>query len=707
MRTQSSVQPNQQPEESTMKKMLFSLLVAASCFAQTTPFIDPGFERNLLNELSGDMAYDNLRWLAHWHRTSGSNDYHQAALFIERKAKEYGLEDVRIVRHKASAPGWSATMGELWVIEPTPMKLGSYAEYAVALSTNSRTTHVTAELIDVGAGISENDYAGKTVTGKIVLTSSNPGAVMNEAVWKRGALGIVSYFYHTFPRLSDMVERPDQVAWTGIPLKNEEGKEGTFGFMISPRKGKMLQELLKKGPVTVRVDIEASFADSAWEEYVEGWIRGSSIKDQQIWLTAHLQEEKPSYNDDGSGSVNILEIGRTLVRLMKEGKIQRPRRDIRFFWADEISSEYQYFMDHPEDRKKILVNINQDMVGAKQSLGSRIQHITRTPYSIPSYLSDVVENIATYVILGNTHFLNTSGAGQAQPYTRPILSHLGSRERYGAMVVPYFNSTDHLVFNEGAIGIPGVTLTNMPDDFIHSTDDDAFQIDQTQLKRNAFIAAAAAWYIANATDEDIPVLASEVYHTALKRINQDLLAARDYIITNKAKDLARAYRASSNLIEQAFIREGRALESTRVFAGKSSSANRYVDNAKRALTALQPMMVDALNDFYRSATGKTPPPLSLNAREQQLSKKIPINNPNLTEYFTNRQKVGPVPGLHREMRYEAFNFVNGVNSYLDIFKAVQAEAISAGEFLYGTVKLEDIETLLDKAVEAKALFLKK
>jgi hypothetical protein len=504
-----------------------------------------------------------------------------------------------------------------------------------------------------------------------------------------------------------MIERPDQVAWAGIPQKNSEGKEGTFGFMVSPRKGKMLQEMLKKGAVTVKVDIEASFQDSAWEEYVEGWIRGSSIPNQHVWLTAHLQEEKPSYNDDGSGSVNILEIGRTLVRLMKEERIQRPKRDIRFFWADEISSEYQYFMDHPEDRAKGLVNINQDMVGAKQSLGSRIQHITRTPHSIPSYLSDIVENMTDYVIRGNTHFLNTSGAGQPQPYSKAILSHLGSRERYGAMVIPYFNSTDHLVFNEGAIGIPGVTLTNMPDDFIHSSDDDAFQIDQTQLKRNAFIAAASAWYIANAGESEVPVVASEVYHTAIKRINQDVLAARTHILFNKTKDPDNAYRAGRNLIEQAFIRESRALESVRVFAGKSNTANRFIDNSKRNLAALQPKMLDALNEFYRSSTGKSIPGLSMSPKERELSRKIPVNNTNLTEYFTNRQKVGSVPGLHREMRYEVFNFVNGINSYVDIFKAVQAEAMSAGEFLYGTVKLEDVDTLLDRAVEAKVISLKK
>ena len=185
--------------------------------AQTSPFIDAKIEQYLVNELSGDGAWDNMRWLSHYHRMSGSGEYHESALFIEKKAKEYGLEDVKIVRHKATTPGWSPTLGELWVVEPTEIKLGSNAEYAVALATNSRTTHVKAELVDVGAGVADTDYVNKDVKGKIVLTSSGPGAVMNQAVWKRGALGVVSYLYQTFPRTSNMVERPDQVAWSGIP----------------------------------------------------------------------------------------------------------------------------------------------------------------------------------------------------------------------------------------------------------------------------------------------------------------------------------------------------------------------------------------------------------------------------------------------------------------------------------------------------------
>ena len=37
-----------------------------------------------------------------------------------------------------------------------------------------------------------------------------------------------------------------------------------------------------------------------------------------------------------------------------------------------------------------------------------------------------------------------------------------------------------------------MTLTNWPDEFIHSNYDDLWQMDATQLKRNAFIVAATA-----------------------------------------------------------------------------------------------------------------------------------------------------------------------------------------------------------------------
>ena len=37
---------------------------------------------------------------------------------------------------------------------------------------------------------------------------------------------------------------PDQLAWTRIPIAPPAGKEGTFAFNLSPRKGEQLKKVL-------------------------------------------------------------------------------------------------------------------------------------------------------------------------------------------------------------------------------------------------------------------------------------------------------------------------------------------------------------------------------------------------------------------------------------------------------------------------------
>lgn len=62
--------------------------------------------------------------------------------------------------------------------------------------------------------------------------------------------------------------------------------------------------------------------------------------------------------------------------------------------------------------------------------------------------------------------------------------------------------------------------------------------------------------------------------------------------------------------------------------------------------------------------------------------------------------------LHPTMRTELLNFVDGKRSYLDIYKALQAEALAAGSWYYGVVKLQDVIKVLDANIEAGAMRLK-
>ena len=53
----------------------------------------------------------------------------------------------------------------------------------------------------------------------------------------------------------------------------------------------------------------------------------------------------------------MLDIGRTIKRLVTEGKIPQPKRDIIFWWVDEISSEYQYFRDYPDEARALFIDM--------------------------------------------------------------------------------------------------------------------------------------------------------------------------------------------------------------------------------------------------------------------------------------------------------------------------------------------------------------
>ncbi len=116
------------------------------------------------------------------------------------------------------------------------------------------------------------------------------------------------------------------------------------------------------------------------------------------------------------------------------------------------------------------------------------------------------------------------------------------------------------------------------------------------------------------------------------------------------------------------------------------------------------MLVGDLRAYFQQTYGKNPESVGLTAVEASAAKKVPVNASPLGEYFTNRGKIPFQAGgdLHGLMRSEVYNFIDGKRSYYDIYKAVKAEAMAAGSWYYGTVSLEDVASLLDAGVTAKA-----
>ena len=464
---------------------------------------------------------------------------------------------------------------------------------------------------------------------------------------------------------------------------------------------------------------------------VEGRLKGTDPSLPEIVLTAHLQESKFSANDDQSGVASILEIGRTLARLVAEGKIPRPRRGIRFWWADEIHSEYRYFADHPDEAKRVLANLNQDMVGARQSTGGRVQHMTRTPWVRPSFLADIEESILEMVVAGNTGYLS---AFQAQsippgvPFSKPIFSRLGTREPFHARAVPYFSNTDHMVFNDSWVGVAGTTLTNWPDEFIHSSADDVWQIDATQIERNAFIVAATALWLANAGEAEASRTASYVAGRALGRIGRDFTVGLARV-ASAAPPRDEDYRAAANLLATSLEKEIAAVRSVAALAPVTEEIlHPRVAALEQSAREMQAILVST----FQELSGGRAPGGSAGSAEQRLAARIPKRAVStLAEWLTLQEKVrdkrtdeerarreardaaslappgkrkggapppppSDEPKLTSLMQFAAMNWIDGRRDAAEIARRVQAEALSAGTWYYGEVTPELVEKFFER-----------
>ena len=109
-------------KRSSLLALAFLLaIVTTGAGAQTSPFLPEDLYRKLTNEISGDMAYDNLRQLTQYHSPNGAGrGFRAEAEWIASKAREAGLEDVKIHQLPYTGMNWSPLTAELWLLEPGP-----------------------------------------------------------------------------------------------------------------------------------------------------------------------------------------------------------------------------------------------------------------------------------------------------------------------------------------------------------------------------------------------------------------------------------------------------------------------------------------------------------------------------------------------------------------------------------------------------------
>jgi hypothetical protein len=496
------------------------LLVSVAAQADLRELIPEDTLKQIAEETSGAAAKRNLDTVTLQHRMRSGSQFDIASQHIYDTLKGYGLDEVEFLYYAAdgetmfgtqkSRPLWDVRSAELWELEEVDgethrvRRLGDWDSVPLSLAQDSLSGDVTTTLVDIGDGTSDDDYSGKDVKGKLVLTESQPGAVVDLAVGQYGAAGIVSYA----PNQKSAWWKEDDrlVRWGHIgSFPNTK----SFGFMISLGEARKLQQRLNAGEeILFHAKVDASHEKGKYR-FVTAAIHGTDKTQGDIHYTCHLDHPRPGANDNASGCMAILETARTLNALIKNDVLPRPARTLRFLWPAEIEGSIMYLVQH-DDPSLIKANIHMDMVGGGPVTKS-VFRISGGPMSVPSFIGDLGHEVG--------HLVNdeTERFASGENVEFPLYSKEGGKEPLLAIMEGLDMGSDHDVFFEGTWRIPGLYLHDWPDRYIHTNFDLAANIDPTKLKRSAFVGAVTGWFLANMSREDIPGVLAMLNRNTLAR----------------------------------------------------------------------------------------------------------------------------------------------------------------------------------------------
>jgi len=541
----------------------------------------------LIQNSSGDLARDTVARLSLWDRSQVTEGYGKAAEWMAQRAKEIGLQQVGIERFPSDGkaeyfcnqtqPLWKVRKGELWIISPIELKLTSYDEMPMSLARNSTTSNAEADLVDVGEGTTDGDYA-VDVKGKIVLASGHPSPVVARAVAQKGAAGVISWWSVPSFDMQNRLpgDRPEQVGWGSIQPA-PPGQPSRFAFLVSARRAQEIKNLLRQGPVRVRATVDAELVPGTLD-VVSGVMVGAKYPDEEVVITAHLDHYKPGANDNASGSGAILEMARTMRSLIEAGRLPPPLRTIRFMWVPEYNGTWAWFSRHLSDPVTRVAELNFDMVGENVKSTNAVFAVSYLPDANPSFLNALAESIVDFI---NTH-------NDDRYPVRPdmhVISLTGSRDRTSIRMSPFLSGTDHELFN--LAGIPGTTLGVFPDDFYHSSGDSIDQVDATQLHRAVVFGLAGLTTIAYADDAEAVDLARlALLYGRQRAASAESSVVRSLMATSRAA-FAAADQAAKALLPHVYRRERAAVLSCAAFA-KSPDTRRRVERLALAIEQDQP-----------------------------------------------------------------------------------------------------------------------
>ena len=240
---------------------------------------------------------------------------------------------------------------------------------------------------------------------------------------------------------------------------------------------------------SIKTSIEINFKQAKQKisaENVMAYIGGSDLKDEVLVLSAHYDhlgiQDGKVYNgadDDGSGTVAIMQLAKAFQEAKKQGK--GPRRSIlilNFSGEEKGLLGSEYYTEHPVfELSKTVCDLNIDMIGR---------------------LDDMHKNNANYVYLIGSDKLSSElhkiSEQANKTYIKLALDYTFNDEKDPNR---FYYRSDHYNFAKNKV--PVIFYFNGVHEDYHEETDEVQKIDFVKMEKITKLVFYTAWQIANQT----------------------------------------------------------------------------------------------------------------------------------------------------------------------------------------------------------------
>lgn len=438
-------------------------------------------------------------------RETATEGQRKAAAYIEQEFKRIGLQ-----------PGNNGSFQMYFNVyqdslEQANIKINGNdyvldKDFAINLSQNHTETLFAKDVVFAGNGLADslkNDYKDIDVKGKVILVMqantpaqtgrrSNLGFALQEAAMKHGAAAIL-VVQSNFPRKpmnTKGFQTINGYKATNFPNTFYISEAMANAIMGNDLEAAKTGSLIGKTYTTeLMLDLRKS-TQAVQSSNVVGLLEGTDKKDEFLVLSAHYDHlgkrgDTVIYygaDDDGSGTVSIIELAEAFAKAKKEGK--GPARSIVFLavsgeekglWGSAIYGEHPPF---PLD--KTTANLNIDMIG-------RIDP-KRTKGDSTNYIYVVGDDKLSSDLRPISESVN-------KKYTKLELDYKYNDPKDTERI--YYRS-DH--YNFARRGVPIIFYFNGTHNDYHRPTDTPDKINYDIMEKRARLVFYTAWEMANRND---------------------------------------------------------------------------------------------------------------------------------------------------------------------------------------------------------------